>query len=543
MGIITDRHPAAAADARHAPSLAPSPIRPPARTAAPGATAAPAPATPSPLALSTAVSRLAAYGPTSALAFEQTLADLVRSAHRDRSALRAALVPLGNEGMTSGLRHDLPRATPLRQLLAVTAAIAFRPPPEPARTRVPHARGHVPYSSALPHLFQRLALRLDRPPGMDPYALRSPADLITLRLAELAARIGDPNPVDLVSTPTAAEGWIDPQVLFERIARLEDDGRQPLPLDFDQALLRLPEDAPAATVRAAHTLKSPAGHRLAGWLRGGRPTLPTVKAARADTFGPTPAPSDAALDTALSDAAPSDTSPLPSPLPATPTTLIHLLRRGVRPPLPTPDGSAWAVCWPALLPGHPDLVEPVPDGSVRTLAPVPLEAVARALTARSTAVRTDASQVLTLLAVSGSLRGDDLARALTAYATRADRQILRSAVPALQRALNAPVAPMATGAPQTTASKTALTRAKARALATAVLHWLPAVLPPAVPQPLPYTSHLLTVAADALALAHSPATPVTAPPAAVAALTALADRPSRSPVSDAAQRVLALLGE
>jgi hypothetical protein len=148
-------------------------------------------------------------------------------------------------------------------------------------------------------------------------------------------------------------------------------------------------------------------------------------------------------------------------------------------------------------------------------------------------VGSGAAQALAALATTGHLDGDDFGRALVQYATRLDRQVLRNAVPALQYALSASPA--------------------AQPIATAILQWLPAVLPPSVPRPLPYTSHLLNLATDALAAA-GPAPPATnavnAPDAVTAtatttALNALAARPasasrsSRSAVSDAAQRLLA----
>jgi hypothetical protein len=140
--------------------------------------------------LSTTVSSLLTRGPDDALTFEQTLADLVRATRQDRASLRAALAPIADRGFPPELRHDLPLATPLRQLHALTRNITYSP--APAR---PHSQ-----RLDLSRLLQRLSLRLDRPPGMDPYALRGPADILTLRLSELSAHIGDPSTVELVST-------------------------------------------------------------------------------------------------------------------------------------------------------------------------------------------------------------------------------------------------------------------------------------------------------------------------------------------------------
>jgi hypothetical protein len=473
--------------------------------------------------LSAIIADLLVRGPYDALVLEQTLADLIRAAREDRAALRAALDPIADRGLPPGLRHDLPLATPLRQLHALTLNIAYCPATARPRSQ----------RFELSRLLERLSLPLDRPPGMDPYALRGPADILTLRLSELAARIGDPSAVELVSTPTHPSGWIDPEVLCARIAEAEEAGWQPWPVDLDQALLRLPESANAETVRAAHRLASPAGHRLAGWLRGGRPALPAVAAA-VDREDPNRHPHGARIE-------PLTTFPAPIAAPNIPATLIHLVRRGWYAPLPLADGSCWTVCWPTLLPNHPDLIaaatmEHAQPSGVHggTCRPGTLAPIARAITSRSQAERSGGAQALAALAASGHLDGDDFGRTLVEYATRSDRQVLRSAVPALRHALSASSAPPVREIGTTTAA--------AHSIATAILQWLPAVLPPATPQPLPYTSHLLNLAADALAIARTSVSPA-ATKAPATALVALTARPTRSAVSDAAQRLLAAITE
>lgn len=463
---------------------------------------------PAPVALADLTANLAGLltqGPDDALTLDQTLADLVRAARRDRAELRAALKPLSEGRFPPGLRHDLPLATPLRQLQELIAGLTLGPDRIRPRSR----------RIELPSLFQRLSLSLDRPPGMDPYALRGPADILTLRLAELVARTGEPGAVELVSTPTEAAGWIDPDVLCARIAEAEESGWQPWPLDLDQALLRLPESPDVATVRAAHRLASPAGHRLAGWLRGGRPTLPAAKYANEARSWIRPL------------------AALPSPVagPHIPTTLIHLLHRGWYAPLPVADGSCWTVCWPTLLPGHEDLIDLALKHRSRTCPPGALTSIARAVTSRSAVERSGAAQVLAVLAASGQLDGDEFGRALVRYATRLDRQPLRSAVPVLRQALEA-----ASASVEVSVSGARATREGAGAIGAAILRWLPVVLPPTVPQPLPYTSHLLSLAADAFDAAHAGAPTTTAT---ATMLEDLSARSARSAVSDAAQRLLA----
>ena len=491
---------------------------------------------PAPIAaLAANIADLLARGPDDALTVEQTLADLVRAARRDRAELRVALKPIAEGGFPPGLRHDLPLATPLRQLHELTLNLALGPD----RVR-PHSR-----RIELSGLFQRLSLPLDRPPGMDPYALRGPADILTLRLAELVARIGDPGAVELVSTPIEAAGWIDPGVLCARIAEAEEAGWQPWPLDLDQALLRLPDSPDLAAVRAAHRLASPAGHRLAGWLRGGRPTLPAAKSPNETqarigirTQARAQAEAEALRQSELRWALGQLIEPLaalPSPVaaPQIPTTLIHLLRRGWYAPLPVADGSSWTVCWSALLPGHTDLIEIALASQSPMCPPSTLVSIARAVTSRSAAERSGAAQALAVLAASGQLDGDEFGRALVHYATRLDRQVLRSAVPVLRQALES----------TSTASASGARAVEPGAIGAAIVHWLPAILPPTVPQPLPYTSHLLSLAADAFDTAHAEAPAADASTATATALATLATRSTtRSAVSDAAQRLLAAMG-
>ena len=550
---------------------------------------------PDPKDLAATIGDLLSQGPADAFAFEHALADLVRAVRADREALRDALLPIIDAGLAPqfgrGQGRDLPLATPLRQLYTLAVHAVWLP--VSART---YGYGGYARDFELVRLIQRLSLPLDRPPGMDRYALRSPADILTLRLAELAARIGEPGPVEPVSTPTDADGWIDADVLVARIAEAESAGWQPWPLDFDQALLRLTEHPAPATVGAAHLLVSPAGRRLAGWLRGGRPTLPS---------GADLEPKPIADERIRSPRIRPLTS-LPDPPRMgkgyAPSTLIHLLRRGWYPPRPLADGSCWTVCWPALLPGRPDLIAiaaawhprhpdahggscptpvltrlahatqqqarsresapPVPSipaiHAVHAVPTIPavraasgsayspddgsFAAIARALTSRSPAKRADAAQALAALAASGNFDARRFAAALAVFATRTDRQILRSAVPALQHALT--LTTPADAQDGTSARAAVANRAAASAIGTAILGWLPAILPPAVDQPLPYTSHLLNLAADALTSARTLRRATRPSPtvhAAIDVLTNLASRPSRSPVSDAAHGLLAVL--
>ncbi|MEU8239889.1 DUF6493 family protein [Actinoplanes missouriensis] len=110
--------------------------------------------------------------------------------------------------------------------------------------------------------------------------VRTPADLLELRLTEIAVRVTESPIPELLATPTRVTGSIDPGVLIDRLARLEAEGAVPWPLDFQQALLRLPRMAGPARQRTrstewpeflarAEALTSPHGRRLVDWLRAG----------------------------------------------------------------------------------------------------------------------------------------------------------------------------------------------------------------------------------------------------------------------------------
>ncbi|TKK85972.1 hypothetical protein FDA94_24055 [Herbidospora galbida] len=71
----------------------------------------------------------------------------------------------------------------------------------------------------------------------------------------------------LLATPTTPTGQVDAATLVTRLELLGD--HEPPPLDFSQALLRLPRSADPEAVARAGRLTSPAGRRLAAWLRDG----------------------------------------------------------------------------------------------------------------------------------------------------------------------------------------------------------------------------------------------------------------------------------
>lgn len=105
--------------------------------------------------------------------------------------------------------------------------------------------------------------------GMDRSLIEAPSGILTLRIAELAVQVtGSPVP-QLLATPTHVTGSLDALVLVERLERLEAAGGEPWPLDFQQALLRVPRRTGPDVLARADRLTSPSGRRLAGWLRSG----------------------------------------------------------------------------------------------------------------------------------------------------------------------------------------------------------------------------------------------------------------------------------
>ncbi|MEU8264207.1 DUF6493 family protein [Micromonospora sp. NPDC048999] len=101
--------------------------------------------------------------------------------------------------------------------------------------------------------------------------------LLRARLAEIGAQVGDPGRPGLLATPTSANGLLDPLALLERLAALGDD-RAPWSWDFAQALLRLPADTDDTVADKAAALGTPAGERLAEWLRDGGLPQPVTRA-------------------------------------------------------------------------------------------------------------------------------------------------------------------------------------------------------------------------------------------------------------------------
>ncbi|MFE1356673.1 hypothetical protein ACFW6T_32340, partial [Kitasatospora phosalacinea] len=171
----------------------------------------------------------AAAGSTS---FERLLDGLTRHAWQDRDALAAALAPL-------------PQSWEPLHALALVATGAT--PPE---TLTPLLQYRHEYGGAF-------------------------GSVLAARLHEAARQLAtDPVPF-LLAAPSWCNGALDAGELVARLARYEELGVRPGPVDFAQALLRTAGDPQAAA--AAERLTSAAGRQLAAWLReGGLPGRESV---------------------------------------------------------------------------------------------------------------------------------------------------------------------------------------------------------------------------------------------------------------------------
>ncbi|MEU4406031.1 DUF6493 family protein [Streptosporangium sp. NPDC023963] len=97
-----------------------------------------------------------------------------------------------------------------------------------------------------------------------------PHRFVLRRCAEvLAALKAGTLPPVLLATPTGATGHLDPAAFLTRLETVEAAGAEPLPADFQQALLRLPGTADPEVVARAGRLTSEAGRRAARWLAEG----------------------------------------------------------------------------------------------------------------------------------------------------------------------------------------------------------------------------------------------------------------------------------
>ncbi|MEV0309630.1 hypothetical protein [Nonomuraea fuscirosea] len=168
-------------------------------------------------------------------------------------------------------------------------------------------------------------------------------DLFLLsRLDELlrAAKAGT-LPAVLLATPTRADGHLDPETLLDRLIECAAAGREPLPLDLQQALLRVPPGPSPDLAERARAIGTAAAATVAHWF--GRGALPSPRVELTWTIRP-----GSYGDQALDQDANVSWEPIP------PTGLAHLdtlltapetisFRRGSR------------EFWPGMTPHHREL--------------------------------------------------------------------------------------------------------------------------------------------------------------------------------------------
>lgn len=104
----------------------------------------------------------------------------------------------------------------------------------------------------------------------------APQRALVLRAGEICARLKKQPVPYLVATPTSVNGHLDAGTLIDRLAAAERDGWEPWRFDLEQALLRLPREVEADVLTRARKLRSAAGTRLADWLAAGGLPNPTM---------------------------------------------------------------------------------------------------------------------------------------------------------------------------------------------------------------------------------------------------------------------------
>ncbi|MGS2586608.1 DUF7824 domain-containing protein [Streptomyces hebeiensis] len=197
--------------------------------------------------------------------FERTLDGVVRHAHRDRTAL------------AEGLRETFAR---FPSLLPVGGHGDAQFRPTGFITVAAAVLGEAPTGSQ-----QSLEPSVERP-ACGHQALRN---VLLARLREAAGRLARAESLPfLLATPTWLTGTLDADVLVDRLAEYHRLGVDAGPLDFAQALIRLPRGADPAAARAAATLGTPEGDRLAAWLLGDGVTAGSAVGARPPSDGQEP---------------------------------------------------------------------------------------------------------------------------------------------------------------------------------------------------------------------------------------------------------------
>ncbi|MFD9609165.1 DUF6493 family protein [Streptomyces sp. NPDC059083] len=175
--------------------------------------------------------------------FERVLDGLVRLAHRDRAgvaaAVREAFPSPGWEQETHSFTHE---AQGIHVVLAGLVGVL-----NPTLADFHRTKGH----------------------GADSCLHQALSGVLDARLWETAVLVGTDALPFLLAAPTRLTGAIDPPVLVERLREYRDADVEPAPADLAQALLRVLRGDPSAgrAAEEAASLGTPAGDRLAAWLR------------------------------------------------------------------------------------------------------------------------------------------------------------------------------------------------------------------------------------------------------------------------------------
>ncbi|MFI6901360.1 DUF6493 family protein [Nonomuraea sp. NPDC050394] len=406
-------------------------------------------------------------GPEEPHACERVLAGLVELAHRDRDAMAAALRPWWERRLPvpagSGphvFDHFLSHDRGVHALLARCALALVAP--ERSREVSAASAGSDAYHAA--H---------DWPPQI----------LLRRRLEEVIALFERERSVPaLLATPTEPTGHVAAATLVERMETLGNG--EPLPADFEQALLRLPRRTDPGLQARAEKLPTRAGRTLAAWLRAGGWPDPAVTWELHE---------EPAAHTWTRQLRP--TIKPPAGLPGWLAELWMLQPRHVY--LSYPRDAMW---WPTIMPSHREIVA---TALVRCMPLIP----------EANDVRTDALAALahgegpvgqaTALAIAGGLghrRDARRAAALDAARTLAARGQLPAGDLgwALAKLLRHQLVPLK----QVTGSLGDLTETGAHA---EVWHALAVALPPLLPgpgeRPRAGLGDLLGVGVEAAALA------------------------------------------
>ncbi|MEV0596766.1 DUF6493 family protein [Nonomuraea cavernae] len=209
-------------------------------------------------------------------AAERTLAAFVHLATRAPEALRTALAPVAETDDWRLTREEWREHG--TWMLVLARDLVY--PGRALETQSHVVINQLRREKGLPPVVHDEPDRLPEPKRASPmhrFILRRYDEIRT------AARAGTLPPL-LLARPALSTGHVDPDELVAGLETLEAAGIEPLPADFQQALLRLPREIdPAVAARAARLASDP-GRRAARWLAGDGLPDPVVRVTQAGPF-------------------------------------------------------------------------------------------------------------------------------------------------------------------------------------------------------------------------------------------------------------------